>query len=121
MEAIFLVIYLALPAVMASGWIRWAKRSQPRNLSAILSLISFSLGTASGLLAIFTVLYALAIRSFPHYDPLLLTIYLLGVLLSLAGIVFGIGGVWRPSPVRWHAPVCAVGMLLFWFMQAGGE
>ncbi len=121
METIFLIIYLAMPALMGWGWIRWVKRSRQRNLPVIFSLISFSLGTASGLLALFTFLYALAIRSFPHYDPSLLTVYALGLLLSLCGIVFGIGGVWRPSPVRWHAPVCAIGMLLFWLMQAAAE
>jgi len=121
METILLVIFLILLAVMAWGWIRWAKRSQPRNLFAILSLISFSLGTLSGLLAILTFLYALVIRRFPHYDPLLLTIYALGTLLSLSGIVSGIGGLWRSSPVRWHAPICAVGTLLFWLMAAAGE
>jgi hypothetical protein len=58
---------------------------------------------------------------FPYYDPLLLRVFRIGVLISLGGIVFGISGVWRPSPLRWHAPVCAVGMLTFWILAASGE
>ncbi len=121
METVSLANILALPVIIAWGWIRWAKRSQPRNLSAILSLVGFLLGTASALLGIFTFLYSLAIHSFPHYDPLLLRIYAVGTLLSLSGIVSGIAGLWTPSAVRWHAPICSVGTLLFWFMAAIGE
>jgi hypothetical protein len=77
--------------------------------------------TASGLLATSSVLYAHAIGGFPFYDPLLLRIYRWGALLSLSGTVFAFIGVWRPGPLRWHAPACAVGTLLFWFAAAMGE
>jgi len=114
-------IYLVLPAAMVWGWVRWLKRTQPRSWPSILSLIGFALGTASGLLAISSVLYAHAIGGFPFYDPLLLRIYRWGALLSLSGTVFALIGVWRPGPLRWHAPTCAVGTLLFWFAAAMGE
>ena len=48
-------------------------------------------------------------------------IYRLGALLSLAAMVFAIIGLLRPSPLRWHAPVCAVGTLVFWITAAAGE
>jgi hypothetical protein len=35
--------------------------------------------------------------------------------------VFGIGGVWRPGPLRWHAPICGLGMSAFWLLAAEGE
>jgi len=114
-------IYLAVPAAMISGWVRWIKRRQPQTLSSILSLIGFTLASASGLLAISSVLYAQTIGGFPYYDPSLLRIYRWGVLLSLAAIMFAISGAWRPSPLRWYAPACAAGMLVFWFMSASGE
>ncbi len=114
-------IYLAVPAAMIAGWVRWIRGSQPQTLSSVLSLIGFTLATASGLLAISSVLYAQTIGGFPYYDPSLLRIYRWGVLLSLAAIVFAIVGAWRPSPLRWYAPACAVGMLVFWFMSASGE
>jgi hypothetical protein len=113
--------YIALPAIMISGWVRWAKRRTPRTLSGIFSLTGFILGTTSGLLAISSILYALMIGGFPYYDPFLLRIYRWGGLLSLAGIAFAISGAWRPNPLRWYAPACAAGTLLFWFMAATGE
>jgi len=103
------------------GWARWFRRTQPRTVPAILSLIGFTLATASGLLAVSSVLYAHAIGGFPFYDPRLLRVYRWGGLLSLSGLVFGIAGVWRPGPVRWLAPVCSFGTLLFWFASAMGE
>jgi hypothetical protein len=114
-------VYIALPAVITWGWVRWWKRTQPRTPFSILSLIGFTLATASGLLAISAMLYARAVGGFPFYDPLLLRIYRWGALLSLSGIVFAVIGVWRPSPLRWHAPACAIGTLLFWFAAAMGE
>jgi hypothetical protein len=53
--------------------------------------------------------------------PLLLRIFRWGGLLSLAGILFGICGVWRPGPLRWQAPVCGLGTLAFWLLAAEGE
>jgi hypothetical protein len=114
-------IYLAVPAAMILGWVRWIRRRQPLTLSSILSLIGFTLASASGLLSISSVLYAQTIGGFPYYDPSLLRIYRWGVLLSLAAIVFAISGAWRPGPLRWYAPTCAAGMLVFWFMSASGE
>jgi hypothetical protein len=114
-------IYIAVPATMIWGWMRWLKRTQPRNLPSILSLVGFALATASGVLAASSVVYAHAIGGFPFWDSSLLRIYRWGALLSLSGIVFGIMGVWRPGPLRWHAPACAVGTLLFWFAAAMGE
>jgi hypothetical protein len=42
-------------------------------------------------------------------------------MLSLPGNVFDIGGVWRPRPVRWLAPVCPLRTLLFRFGSAMRE
>lgn len=114
-------IYMALPAAMVWGWVRWSKRTQPRTWPSMLSLVGFVLATASGLLAAGSVLYAQTSGGFPFYDPSLLRIYRWGGLLSLSGTVFAFIGVWRPGPLRWHAPACAVGTLLFWFASAMGE
>ncbi len=121
-EVLFAIgIYLALPAALVLGWVRWLKRRQPQTLSSILSLIGFTLTTTSGLLAVSSILYAQTIRGFAYYDPLLLRIYGWGGVLSLAAIMFAVSGVWRPNPLRWYAPACAVGMLLFWLIMASGE
>lgn len=97
------------------------RRTQPRSISVILSLIGFALATASGLLAVSSVVWAHAIGGFPYYDPRLLRMYRWGGLLSLSGLVLGIAGAWRPGPVRWLAPVCSLGTALFWFASAMGE
>jgi len=45
-------IYGGVPALMLWGWARWFRRTQPRTVPVILSLIGFALATASGLLAV---------------------------------------------------------------------
>jgi hypothetical protein len=116
-----LTIYLALPVGIVWGWFRWTKRRQYRTRSSILCLISFTLATASALLAFSSLVYSHAIGGFPFYDPLLLRIYRWGGLLSFAAVTFAVGGVWRPSLLRRHASACSTGMLMFWFAAAIGE
>ena len=113
-------IYLVPPLLVVWGWVRWAMRPKPRSLASNMSLLGFVLATASAMLAVSAIAYA-QVHHFPYYDPLLLRIFAGGALLSIAGIVFGIGGVWRPSSLRWHAPVSGVCMLVFWMMMASGE
>lgn len=117
---LIIVGYLVTPVSLIWGWTRWAGQPRQRTVAAILSLAGFVLATASALLAISSVAYA-QVHHFPYYDPLLLKIFRWGGLLSLAGIVFGIGGVWRPSALRWHAPLCGLGTLAFWLLAAEGE
>src|ERR1700739_4293558 len=113
-------MYMVMPVVIVWGWLRWKKRTQPRNVFSTLSLIGFTFATASGLLAVFSIAYAIAFR-FRFYDPTLLKIFGLGFLLSLVGFLFAVCGAWRPNPLRWHAPAGAAGMCLFWFVAALGE
>jgi hypothetical protein len=107
--------------VLIWGWARYTKQKQPRTPYSTLSLISFSLASVSGLLAICSMLYADAIGGFPYYDPKLLSIFGWGGLLAVAGIVFAIGGVRQSSSLRWHGLGFSAAMLLFWFMSAMGE
>ncbi len=113
--------YLVSPTVLIWGWVRWVKRPMLRTLPTVLSLTGFSLATASAVLAVTTAAYALLVRSFPFYDPLLMRIYAWGSLLALGGIVLGIAGIWRPNSLRWHAPVSGVCLLVFWIVMASGE
>jgi uncharacterized BrkB/YihY/UPF0761 family membrane protein len=106
---------------MMWGWVRWMKQRGPRTTFSTLSLTGFALGTASGLFAIGAMLYARAVGGFSFYDPALVKIYRWGTLLSVAAIMFAIIGLWRPSSLRWHALVCALGTLVFWLAVAAGE
>jgi hypothetical protein len=121
LEALFLAAFIASPILLVHGWRRWARREQPRTLPARLSLAGFSLATASALLAVGSFAYSTAIGGFPFYDPRLLSIFFAGGVLSLLAILFAVGGLFRPGPLRWHALLCALGTLGFWFFQANGE
>jgi hypothetical protein len=117
--ALALGFFVALPVLIVMGWVRWARSREVR--CAWLSSTGLTLGTASALLAIGTMLYAHLIGGFPFWDPALLRIYRWGSLLSLAGLIFGFAGLRGSGPVRWHAPVAAAGTLLFWICAAAGE
>ena len=112
--------YLVTPVALIWGWTGWVRQPRQRTVPAILSLTGFVFATASAVLAASSVAYA-QVHHFPFYDPLLLRIFRWGSLLSLAGILFGIGGAWRPGPLRWQAPACGLGMLAFWVLAAEGE
>ena len=112
---------VVVPALILWGWVRWSQSTNPHNTSSTLSRIGFSFATASALLALFTHLYARFVRSFPFHDPALMKIYAGGCLLSSLAILFAIGGSGRKGPVRWLAPVCAFGTLLFWLIAMSSE
>jgi hypothetical protein len=112
--------YLVAPVVLIWGWAWWGVQPKLKTIPSTLSLIGFVLATASAALAVSSAVYA-QIHRFPYYDPLLLRIFRWGLLLSLAGILFGIGGVWRKNSLRWHTPICALGTLAFWIVAASGE
>ena len=86
-----------------------------------LSLAGFVLGSASALLAIGTILYAITTGGFRFYDPTLLKVYRAGLLLALGGLVFALVGVWNRNPLRWHAPALSLGMLVIWLIWVSGE
>jgi|SRR5271167_522222 len=114
---------LVVPALLFWGWVRWSKEKNknPRTLSSTFSLLAFSLATASALLAFSTHLYARFVRGFPVHDPILVKIYACGCLLSVAGIGLSVAGTGRSGPLRWLAPVCAFGTLVFWLLAMSSE
>ena len=112
--------YLVSPVLLICGWAQWVRHPKSRTVASILSLAGFVLATMSALFAIATIVYA-QIHRFPQYDPLLIKVYGTGALLSLCGIVFGIGGIWRPSSLRWYAPTSATATLAFWLLAAASE
>jgi hypothetical protein len=87
----------------------------------MLSFAGFTLSTASALLAVASAIYGHFIGGFPYYDPRLLKIYFWGLIVSLAALLLGLTGVWRPSALRWHALICAFGTLVYWFAMIETE
>lgn len=112
--------YVVSPVILIWGWARWMGQPKRKTLTSNLSLLGFALATSSAVLAVSSVVYA-HFHHFGFYDPLLLRILRWGFLLSTGGIVFGAGGVWRQSALRWHAPISALGTLAFWILAAEGE
>jgi hypothetical protein len=125
MSALFAVMvtlgYLLAPAMLVWGWIRWTISRRELGRPFFLSFIGFLLSTASGLLAVSLIVYAMLIRGFPFYDPMLLHAYRWGILLAVGGIVLGLTGVSAPNALRWQAPLAGFGMLAFWMIAAAGE
>jgi hypothetical protein len=113
--------WIVAPALLIWGWMRWVGQPNRWTITSILSLGGFLLATTSALLAVSTMMYARVIGGFTFYDPLLMRIYRIGMLLSLSGIVLGVCGVWRPNSLRWHSPASAAGMFAFWAWAAGTE
>ncbi len=112
--------YMVAPAILIWGWARWAQQPRLRTIPSTLSLLGFILASASALLAVSAMIYA-RIHGFRFYDPMLLRIMGIGSLLSVGGFVFGLSGIWKANPVRWHAPVSAVATLAFWLLAATME
>ena len=120
LEMFWVITMFAVPVLTVWGWVRWTRSTQPRTFSSTASLIAFCFSTASAALAFVTWVLALT-KGFRFYDPLLLTIYGFGLVLSLIAFLFSLAGVWRPNLLRWHAPLCAMGTLLFWFIAVEAE
>jgi hypothetical protein len=108
--------YEVAPAMLVWGWVRWGERPKLRTMPSILSLLGFTFTTASAILAVSCLVYSHvhANPRFAIFYPLLWDMSRCGVLLSFAGSLFSVLGVWRQSSLRWHAPACALGTLAFW-------
>lgn len=117
---LYFAVIIGVPVVVVWGWARWLNSDPLPTVWARLAISSFILATTSAALAVATFVLALLI-AFPFYDPTLLAIYKIGLLLSLAGAFLGLYGVLRPGPLRWHALLSSLGMLIFWFISASME
>jgi hypothetical protein len=124
-EVILLIVaicaFLVAPTALIWGWIRFARSPKHKTIFPLLSLFGFVLATCSGLLAIGSTIYAQHIHGFGFYDPLELKILRWGSILSLAGLLFALGGIWRKGPLRWFSIAGALGTLAFWIVVAEGE
>jgi hypothetical protein len=80
-----IAIYVALPAAIVVGWIRWVRGKTPETWLSGLSLLAFTLATFSALLAVTSLIYAHLIGGFPYYDPRLLRFYRWGGICYLDG------------------------------------
>jgi hypothetical protein len=120
-EGLLCAMPFGLLVVSIWGWLRWWKQDKKRSLIPIMSLVGFAFATASALLAISFIVYAKAIDGFVHYEPPWLRIEQCGTILSLSGIVLSFAGLWRPNALRWFAPLCSLGTMMYWFLVVSTE
>jgi hypothetical protein len=121
LESASILFFVLTPLITVWGWIRWARREKRWTVLSVLSLVGFGLATGSTLLAIVLSIYGHAIGGFDYYDPRLMRIYALGLLLSATGLASAIAGVWRFNTIRWHALVCSLGTLVYWLALTEAE
>jgi hypothetical protein len=110
----FVVMCVGVPALFVWGWLRWLKIPRERGLVPQLSFAGFAGATASALLAISDVLYKL-LTGADYYQPLMG--YRWGYGLSFGACALALGALWRPSRLRWHALVCSLATLFFWYVM----
>lgn len=85
-------------------------------------MLGFCFASASAALEIVSGTYAqFREGGFPFNDPTLLRIYFVGFCLALLGLVCGLAGIGKKTPVRFKAPALSMFMLLLWIGQAMGE
>jgi hypothetical protein len=113
--------YIAAPVLLISGWLRWHNKPHEPGFAAKLSLVGFSIGTASALLALGSIGWATACGEFGYYDPALMRIFAAGLMISVAGLLTSLGGLVRANPLRWHAPALCLTMATLWLMWAAME
>jgi len=118
---LIIAAYLSVPIVLISGWMRWWRRSETESLVSRFALAGFATGNASAALALGSFIYSLVIGGFPYWDPPLIRIYRVGLLLSLGAMVLSLGGVMRRNALRWHAPALSAGMVMLWVLWMAGE
>ncbi len=121
MSGLIFLSYVVAPTALIWGWGRWLQRSRPKTVCSVLSFSGLVLATCSALLAAATIAYVGNTGGFRYYDPSLLRVFRWGILLALGGLCLGIAGMWRESPLRWHSPVCSLGMLGFWVLATSME
>jgi hypothetical protein len=91
MVLLFAAGYLLSPVMLTWGWTRWFRQPKVRTVPSILSLMGLVLATDSALLAVAAIAYSLATGGFRYYDPRLMKIFGVGVLLSIGGFFFAQG------------------------------
>ena len=116
----YAISYLVSPVALILGWNEWVKAPKAKTISSVVSLVGFILASCSALLAVLTFAYA-NVHHFGFYDPVLMRVFAVGILLSAAGLGASVGGAWRKSTPRWPSLLSSLGTLAFWILAAAGE
>ena len=115
----FLLPMLGCLATMVVGWTQWYEEPSQTGIFARFSFAGMWLSSATvfGLFAFGIYAETFGIRFSVHYD-LLVSIYKFLAPPCVLGLLLGILGVWRRSPLRWYAPACAFFTVCLWLVGA---
>jgi hypothetical protein len=113
--------YVLTPLCVIWSWIRFARYCHVGDKSSWPSIAALILTTGSGLLAVGSLVFSGATGGFAYYDPRLLRIFRIGLLLSSLALLAALIGVAFRSSLRWQVPLASIGMLVFWLLAAAGE
>jgi hypothetical protein len=94
-DALFLFVFAGTPLCLVWTWIRVARHNQLRDRKSWASAAALILATCSGLLALGTYVFAGAKGGFAYYDPQLLHIFRVGLLLSSLALMASLIGIRR--------------------------
>jgi hypothetical protein len=108
---VILVAMVTALSAFVIGWMRVAKRLQPRTA---LSLAGFVLATFSVMPLIYC--FLLAGVHLYTYSPPLFRLYKWGTVLGLVGLILSIGGVFQRNTLRWLAPLLSISMIIVWHL-----
>lgn len=121
LEIVVLLIAASPFITIPWGWNRWFAEDRRWNTPSTLSFAGLLLASLSAFVVIAALVWSGAVGGFPYYGRPLLRMYAAGFLVSLAGFLPGLGGVWRENPLRWHGIACPLGCMGFWLFSAAGE
>lgn len=109
-----LLVYCLVPVLTVWGWFRWNRERKPRHAIAAFSYAGFALATFSALLALYSITHSSALDGASDSASSPAAIFYWGLWISAIAAVLALTGVWRRNPLRWHAALCSLGILLFW-------
>lgn len=113
--ALMILAYVVAPVMLFWGWVRWTMhRPRTWTIPSTLSFAGFIFASASGFFAL--CLIANGANWYEHNRSGIAFCIVIGAAFSAFGLLLAVGGLWRNSSLRWHAPVCAIAMLAFWLI-----
>lgn len=113
-----LVTLSGLAAIPIWGWSRWIKQPKVSGACPKMSAAGLVLASVSVIVGVAGFMRSIANPVMLYFDPVLQTMAGIGMLSAFLGALLSVFGVWRPSPVRWHALSASFIMLILWFGTA---
>ncbi len=115
------MLWVVIPALLFRSWILWLRQKKSQSTRWFsFSLIGLVLASLSALTAIGAIVFS-AVVGPAHYDPVLMNIFLTGLLISLAALAAGLCGLQGKDSMRWHSVILGISSVLFWFFSMSFE